>query len=565
MSWADELSSYSGHQAFGKMEDNSKASFDSKVDQGAKMMDSSQENSDDTPRPSKSPVDRKYDVFHLRTEQPKIDKQSDLLTSKLGKESFSSDSSGDKLRYQDLTNDRLCELSQYPLEDKSIDQSSSGDQSKGYTSSSVVNDSSTRESPVGGVDAENDDSKFLKTGESLASTGTSASSYMDLDTANGTNRPFDFIGQFKFTGKDQSTQNTSDLLELDSTKFSQRGGFTSTPYTTQDKVPELSHYKLADGLPQQTIDTTPAFIVKSRDFDSDTSEPGSGEKKVGATLSQYSLKSDTQGLTVIGKELSQYSLQSEKSSPLSQYSLETTANLSPEKTVEPSGSQESRGSLSQYSLDPPRQISDDHLIKGDKSLSQYSIGSHSSERAIESSSLDADGQVLQSMITDKSLTQGNLNQSDLAHLSKLSSAPDSSVSLSQHTIDSINDDSMVDKKFANLDNLIKESRDLIAKHKQLITKNKDWEEPSEVSSQGREVAINTVANVPVVDKPLFDTSESSFNVTDDVSPMMITASSIDMTQEPLKTTADSVDIRHRIDDSTVSRFTQVSVALSHIG
>jgi hypothetical protein len=43
-----------------------------------------------------------------------------------------------------------------------------------------------------------------------------------------------------------------------------------------------------------------------------SSAPGSDEKKHGATLSQYSLKSDTQGLTLIGKELSQYSIGSEK-------------------------------------------------------------------------------------------------------------------------------------------------------------------------------------------------------------------------------------------------------------
>lgn len=592
MSWADELSSYSGQQTFGKFDESSKASLDTREDQGAKSVDSSQGKSEEVPLPSKSPVDRKYDVFHLRTEQPTIDKQIEMKMSKYVVESASSDSSAGKLNLQELSNvslpDRQCvsELSQYPLMEKLADQSSSGDQSKGYSSSSVINDSSTRESPVGGAE-NNDDSKLLKTGESLGSTGTSASSYMDLDSMNGLSRPFDFIGQFKFTRKDQSVPNsTGDLLELDSSKYSQKGGFTSTPYTTQDKVPELSHYQLTptenqgDSLPQQTIDSssTPAFIIKSREFDSDNSEPGSGEKKIGATLSQYSLKSDTQGLTVIGKELSQYSLGSDKMSPLSQYSLETTENISPEKTptVGPSDIHETKGSVSQYSLNPSKATSGHSLPKGDKSLSQYSYGSELSEETIESFSVEKDeidNQLMLHSLGEKSLTQGNLNESDLSHLSKMSEAPVQSTSLSQHTLESTHDDndSMVDKKFANLDNLIKESRDLIAKHKQLITKNKEWEEQSQVSTPGRASSSNNAnfSNIPVpikttfmTDKPLIDTSESSFNVTDDVSPMMITGSSIDMTQEPLKTTADSMSIDNslgqRMADSALSRFTQVS-------
>jgi hypothetical protein len=69
----------------------------------------------------------------------------------------------------------------------------------------------------------------------------------------------------------------------------------------------------------------------------------------------------------------------------------------------------------------------------------------------------------------------------------VSSAPPDGASISQHTLDSTNDESegMVEKKFANLDNLIRESRDLIAKHKQLITKNKEWEEKSEDSTPER--------------------------------------------------------------------------------
>jgi hypothetical protein len=52
------------------------------------------------------------------------------------------------------------------------------------------------------------------------------------------------------------------------------------------------------------------------------------------------------------------------------------------------------------------------------------------------------------------MSQGRLNDSDLGiDVSKVSSAPPDGASISQHTLDSTNDESegMVEKKFANLD------------------------------------------------------------------------------------------------------------------
>jgi hypothetical protein len=68
-------------------------------------------------------------------------------------------------------------------------------------------------------------------------------------------------------------------------------------------------------------------------------------------------------------------------SPLSQYSIGTTENVSPDKAVkslsqyslEPSVGQSTRteSSLSQHSLDPSRQITGLGLSKEDKSMTQY--------------------------------------------------------------------------------------------------------------------------------------------------------------------------------------------------
>jgi hypothetical protein len=54
------------------------------------------------------------------------------------------------------------------------EKSPSEDRSRVYTSSSAINESSARESS-------GEDDKLLRTVESLGSTATSASSYMDLD------------------------------------------------------------------------------------------------------------------------------------------------------------------------------------------------------------------------------------------------------------------------------------------------------------------------------------------------------------------------------------------------
>lgn len=622
MSWADELSSYSGQYHSMKVDESSKT-VDSRMEPGFKVLSSSSQEKldsegDDERRPSKSPVDRKYDVFHLRTEQPVIRKSPVDGQRFKSDDSIPSDSSN-KLNLQDLSEythserserQGAPELSQYPLLGKSgqLEKSSSEDRSRVYTSSSTINESSARESPLAGADTDNgEDDKLLKTAESLGSTATSASSYMDLDAVNGLNRPFDFIGQFKFAERDQTVSTSNgDLIELDSSKYSQQGGFTSTPYTTQDKVSSqqvsgLSEYTLSPeesriqsgSLPQQSYDKSskhkPAFITKSEEFvSSDSSAPGSDEKKPGVTLSQYSLKSDTQGLTLVGKELSQYSIGSENVSPLSQYSIGTTDNVSPEKAVkslsqyslEPSVGQSTRteSSLSQHSLDPSRQITGLSLSKGDKSMTQYSFSTDLTGEMTQSSGHDQiEGQLSQySLQSNENMSQGRLSDSDLGiDVSKVSSAPPDGASISQHTLDSTNDESegMVEKKFANLDNLIRESRDLIAKHKQLITKNKEWEEKSEDSTPERKPQ-NRNDNRNVFEKieekkepeasttvrPSSETSGSSFNVTDDVSPMLITASSTDMTQDQMRTgdslTMDSLALK-LAGDSAISRLSQV--------
>ncbi|XP_052104935.1 uncharacterized protein LOC127737994 isoform X4 [Mytilus californianus] len=617
MSWADELSSYSGQYHSMKMDDSSKTSADSRLEPSSRVLNSSSQEklnhqATDDRRPSKSPVDRKYDVFHMKIEQPNIEKPGSSFNSRNFKhvdESISSDSSS-RLNIQELSeitplerSNKQGELSQYPLLEKSgqMEQSSSDDRSRGYTSSSAVNESSARESPLGGAEDNVEDSKLLRTGESLASTATSASSYMDLDAVSGINRPFDFIGQFKFTAKDHSVPNSSDdLIDLDSSKYTEKGGFTSTPYTTENKMSsqllsEPSQYDLTPGdiqvrsgaIPQSfgiSSNQTPAFVSRSGEFGSDFSDQGSGEKKVGVTLSQYSLKSDTPGVTLIGKELSQYTIGSENVSPLSQYSIETTENISPDQAIkslsqyslEPSASQDTKddSSLSQHSLDPSRQISGFSLSKGDKSMTQYSFSTDLTAETTQSSGHDhVDGHLSQYSLqtNEKSLTHGKLSDSDLMHTSKMPATDN--LSLSQHALDSTNDDndSIVEKKFANLDNLIRESRDLIAKHKKLITKNKEWEEQSTESTPERKndnqnsnnnnlIEMMGLRLEPEVISTKLETSESSFNVTDDVSPMMITASSADMTQDHFKT-VDSLSIDnsvgHKFGDSALSRLSQL--------
>lgn len=616
MSWADELSSYSGQYHSMKVDESSKTSVDSRMESGFKVLSSSsQEKLDsednDERRPSKSPVDRKYDVFHLRTEQPIIRKSPVDGQRFKSDESIQSDSSS-KLNLQDLSEythaerserQGAPELSQYPL----LEKSSSEDRSRVYTSSSAINESSARDSPLGGAETDNvEDDKLLRTAESLGSTATSASSYMDLDGVNGLNRPYDFIGQFKVAERDQTVSTSNgDMIELDSSKYSHQGGFTSTPHTTQDKISSqqvsgLSEYTLSPeesriqsgSLPQQSYSNSsthkPAFVTKSEES-SDSSAPGSDEKKPGATLSQYSLKSDTQGLTLIGKEFTQYSIGSENVSPLSQYSIGTTENVSPDKAVkslsqyslEPSVGQSTKteSPLSQHSIDPSRQITGLGLSKGDKSMTQYSFSTDLTGEITQSSGHEQiDGQLSQySLQSNENIS----HDSDLGiDVSKVSSAPLDGASISQHTLDSTNDESegMVEKKFANLDNLIRESRDLIAKHKQLITKNKEWEEKSEDSTperkpQNRNDNRNVFEKIEerkepealTTGRPSSETSGSSFNVTDDVSPMLITASSTDMTQDQMRTgdslTMDSLALK-LAGDSAISRLSQVCLLKS---
>lgn len=428
-SWADELLTFHKLQPErASLESNSKSvkeSMDSNAGENA---------------PHKAPVDRSYNVVHMKQDKfspdfVKVGSDMDLSQYPISETSDKSDPGGlsPAARLES-------ELSQYPI--SSEVSPSSQDLGRNY-----------RTSPQ--------DRSGEPNQASLASTSESTSSYMDLKMDNsllGT-REFDFIGHSRVPVVADSSQGDSMSQEASSYNISGKVDYASTPnqrseplsvkrlsqisqYTTSPEETEIqagsARFPQSEGqfraLSLQMDDSEnqspvhpPAFTkVSARGGLSRLSEVGESQ------TSDQSVKSDSNFLSKFPDEssLSQFTVTTTDQSSKDDLSLtQITVNTeSPSKTM---------GSMTQFSF----KSSPDVHAKTDSSLSQYSV------------------------------------DSPVAHNMSDKSGKNTSSSTSQDE----EDESYVAQKFANLDQLIQESRDLITKHKQLITKNK---EESPLSSGG---------------------------------------------------------------------------------
>lgn len=428
-SWADELLTFHKLQPErASLESNSKSvkeSLDSNAGGNA---------------PHKAPVDRSYNVVHMKQDKyspdfVKVGSDMDLSQYPISETSDKSDHGGlsPAARLES-------ELSQYPI--SSEVSPSSQDLGRNY-----------RTSPQ--------DRSGEPNQASLASTSESTSSYMDLKMDNsllGT-REFDFIGHSRVPVVADSSQGDSMSQEANSYNISGKVDYASTPnqrseplsakrlsqisqYTTSPEETEIqagsARFPQSEGqfraLSLQMDDSEnqspvhpPAFTkVSARGGLSRLSEVGESQ------TSDQSVKSDSNFLSKFPDEssLSQFTVTTTDQSSKDDLSLtQITVNTeSPSKTM---------GSMTQFSF----KSSPDVHAKTDSSLSQYSV------------------------------------DSPVAHNISDKSGKNTSSSTSQDE----EDESYVAQKFANLDQLIQESRDLITKHKQLITKNK---EVSPLSSGG---------------------------------------------------------------------------------
>lgn len=428
-SWADELLTFHKLQPErASLESNSKSvkeSMDSNAGENA---------------PHKAPVDRSYNVVHMKQDKfspdfVKAGSDMDLSQYPISETSDKSDRGGfsPAARLES-------ELSQYPI--SSEVSPSSQDLGRNY-----------RTSPQ--------DRSVEPNQASLASTSESTSSYMDLKMDNsllGT-REFDFIGHSRVPVATDSSQGDSMSQEANSYNISGKVDYASTPnqrseplsakrlsqisqYTTSPEETEIqagsARFPQSEGqfraLSLQMDDSEnqspahpPAFTkVSARGGLSRLSEVGESQ------TSDQSVKSDSNFLSKFPDEssLSQFTVTTTDQSSKDDLSLtQITVNTeSPSKTM---------GSMTQFSF----KSSPDVHAKTDSSLSQYSV------------------------------------DSPVAHNMSDKSGKNTSSSTSQDE----EDESYVAQKFANLDQLIQESRDLITKHKQLITKNK---EVSPLSSGG---------------------------------------------------------------------------------
>ncbi|XP_056005221.1 microtubule-associated protein futsch-like isoform X7 [Ostrea edulis] len=420
-SWADEFLSFHKLQA-------ERASLESQSKSVKESLDSN--------APRKAPVDRSYNVVHMSQDKfspefAKVGSDMDLSQYPMSETSDKSDRGGVSPA------GRLeSELSQYPI-------------SSEVSPGSQDNERTNRTSP------QDKDSELNQA--SLTSTTESTSSYMDLKMDSnllGT-REFDFIGHSRvqiipdnsrgeFASPDGQSYNISGKVDYASTpnhksvppstkRLSQISQFTTSPEETEIQAGSArfpqpgGHFQ---GLPHMD-DSEHQPLVHPLVFTKVSGPSGlpSVTEVRESQTSDQSNRSDSNFLSKLPDE-----------SSLSQFTVTTTDQSSKDDlsltqiTVNTESPSKALGSLSQFSF----KSSPDVHAKTDSSLSQYSVESPGAQN-----------------MSDKSMKN-----------------------TSSSTSQDEEDESFVAKKFANLDQLIQESRDLITKHKQLITKNK------EISSSG---------------------------------------------------------------------------------
>ncbi|XP_061170812.1 centrosomal protein of 295 kDa-like isoform X1 [Saccostrea echinata] len=420
-SWADELVSFHKLQPErASVESNSrsvKESVDSSVADNA---------------PHTAPVDRSYNVVHMRQgkvslEFVKVGSDMDLSQYPISESSDKSDRGGVSPA------GRLeSELSQYPI-------------------SSEVSPSSQDNGRYNRVSPHEKDSELNPA--SLASTSESTSSYLDLKMDNSTmgTREFDFIGQSRVQIIPDNTSGEFISPEAHPYDVSGKVDYASTPNykSVQPSTKRLSQISQFTASPEETeIQAGSSTFPRSEgqfralSLHMDDSEHQSPAQPLVFTkvsghggLSRVSEVGESQ--TSDQSNRSDYNLLSKlpDESSLSQFTVTTTDQSSKDDlsltqiTVNTDYPSKALGSLTQFSF----KSSPDVHAKTDSSLSQYSVDSPGAHSLSDKSGKN----------TSSSLSQGE------------------------------EDESFVAQKFANLEQLMQESRDLITKHKQLITKNRE--------------------------------------------------------------------------------------------
>ncbi|XP_062618455.1 uncharacterized protein LOC134280039 isoform X2 [Saccostrea cucullata] len=415
-SWADELVSFHKLQP-------ERAS----VESNSRSVKESADNA-----PHTAPVDRSYNVVHMR--QGKVSMEFVKVGSDMDLSQYPISESSDKSDRGVLSPaGRLeSELSQYPI-------------SSEVSPSSQDNGRNNRVSP------HEKDSELNPA--SLASTSESTSSYLDLKMDNSTmgTREFDFIGQSRVQIIPDNTSGEFVSPEAHSYDVSGKVDYASTPNykSVQQSTKRLSQISQFTTSPEETeiqagSSTFPRSDGQFRalSLHMDDSEHQSPAQPLAFTrasghggLSRVSEVGESQ--TSDQSNRSDYNLLSKlpDESSLSQFTVTTTDQSSKDDlsltqiTVNTDYPSKALGSLTQFSF----KSSPDVHAKTDSSLSQYSVDSPGAQNMSDKSGRN----------TSSSLSQGE------------------------------EDESFVAQKFANLDQLIQESRDLITKHKQLITKNKE--------------------------------------------------------------------------------------------
>ncbi|XP_021355070.1 centrosomal protein of 295 kDa-like isoform X2 [Mizuhopecten yessoensis] len=528
-----------------------------------KSQDDSKSGYLDLPDPKPLQVDRSYDAMHFSVEPTHTYQKpfsSVSLDTFAEKPSFSS---GDGSRTRSSIERLAEELShQGPASDHSGSTRSSAASSEGRADISGV-----RGSPVGHIDQS--DTQLLRdsmdstsrTRESVGSNVSegivsSSSSYLDMELHGRNSRDFgpfrrdrdSILLQLRDELREEHRRGPRILSDNESVK-SGPYAYTSTPYTAQGRpqtlavASEFSRHSITSdssrgegetprsqgwgSLSSSSVIERPSIHSLSSQSTEVPSSVSSGGPPV---VSQYSLLSDTQGITLIDKEQSP-----------SQYSFDTTGKAT-----------RNESSLTQVSLDTN---DSDVSQRGEKSapeLSQYTLGTDE-DLSLSQYSLDKTSPSGRRAEATQEPSQYSLDKT-----SPSGHGADSTQGLSQYSLDTESEqdseDGYVDKKFANLDVLIQESRDIIAKHKQLINKKPNQSSNAEntehlgtigqawshdrLSGHHEPASISDVASTEDSYKLSTTTAGSSFDVT----PLRLTEDSATMVTSSLPSAGDATSL-----------------------
>ncbi|KAJ8310633.1 hypothetical protein KUTeg_012498 [Tegillarca granosa] len=269
---------------------------------------------------------------------------------------------------------------------------------------------------------------------------------------------------------DFSSKQISHRESVEKPTFGRKLDFTSsTPFVSDSMLPTAS--KFSD-LSQYTISPDSSDKTESTSANDRQSLPFQSladDKPFNA----YSMKTDTPSMTELRREasshlstssaasgsLTQYTSGFITKTPLSQHTIQSDTSINGDRSmIQRTIHTNEDPSLSQYDIQSDV----------DPSLSQYTINSDKNKQKEDLS--------LTQYSMDK--TENNITHDAAANMSDAKGIS----SLSQYSITSEEDDSFVQKKFANLDQLILESRNLIEKHKELVSRNRDLED--KVRSRG---------------------------------------------------------------------------------